>query len=126
MIPVLTAAEMRALERVAIDSGRVTSLELQERAAAGAVALLPAEVPVELVAGPGNNGGDALAVARLLKQRGQHVRVWAPGAGAQLEGATPGCRLPLGPGRDRQLHGTARGSGGTGRGALVRGQDVPG
>jgi NAD(P)H-hydrate epimerase len=77
MIPVLTAAEMRALEREAIESGRVTSLELQERAAAGAVALIPAEVPVELVAGPGNNGGDALAVARLLKQRGQHVRVWA-------------------------------------------------
>ncbi len=77
MIPVLTAAEMRALERGAIGSGRVTSLELQERAATGAVGLIPMDVPVEVVAGPGNNGGDALAVARLLKQRGQHVRVWA-------------------------------------------------
>ncbi len=76
MIPVLTADEMRDLERWAIQSGKVTSLDLQEAAAQGAVLLVPEGVPVEVIAGPGNNGGDALAVARLLKQRGQHVRVW--------------------------------------------------
>ena len=77
MIPVLTAEEMRQLEREAIASGRVSSLELQERAARGAASLVPRGVPVEVVAGPGNNGGDALAVARLLKARGERVRVWA-------------------------------------------------
>jgi NAD(P)H-hydrate epimerase len=77
MIPVLTAEEMRHLEREAIASGRVTSLDLQERAAAGATSLVPRGVPVEVIAGPGNNGGDALAVARLLKGRGETVRVWA-------------------------------------------------
>jgi hydroxyethylthiazole kinase-like uncharacterized protein yjeF len=77
MIPILTAAEMRALEQVAFASGAVTSLELQERAAAGAAALLPFGVRVEVLAGPGNNGGDALAVARMLRERGQEVRVWA-------------------------------------------------
>ncbi|MBS1767470.1 MAG: NAD(P)H-hydrate dehydratase [Acidobacteria bacterium] len=78
MIPVLTAEEMRRLEREAIASGEVSSLELQERAARGAASLVPHGVPVEVIAGPGNNGGDALAVARLLKDRGEAVRVWAP------------------------------------------------
>ncbi len=77
MIPVLTAEEMRQLEREAIASGRVSSLELQERAARGAASLIPAGLPVEVIAGPGNNGGDALAVARLLKARGEQVRVFA-------------------------------------------------
>lgn len=76
MIPVLTAEEMRRLEREAIASGRVSSLELQERAARGAASLVPPGIPVEVIAGPGNNGGDALAVARLLKARGEAVRVW--------------------------------------------------
>ncbi len=77
MIPILTSEEMRTLERLAIDSGRVTSLDLQELAAKGAVALIPEGVRVDVVAGPGNNGGDALAVARLLMARWQDVRVWA-------------------------------------------------
>ncbi|MBL0312974.1 MAG: NAD(P)H-hydrate dehydratase [Holophagaceae bacterium] len=77
MIPILTAEEMRTLERLAINSGRVSSLELQEISAQGAVALIPEGVRVDVVVGPGNNGGDALAVARLLNERWQEVRVWA-------------------------------------------------
>lgn len=77
MIPVLTAAEMRSLEQAAIAAGTVTPLALQERAAEGAAALVPDGAVVEVLAGPGNNGGDALAVARLLKQRWHQVRVWA-------------------------------------------------
>lgn len=86
MIPVLTADEMRQLEREAIASGRVSSLELQERAARGAAYLVPSGVPVEVVAGPGNNGGDALAVARLLQARGEAVRVWALAPGTAWKG----------------------------------------
>lgn len=77
MIPVLTVGEMRRLEGEAIASGRLLSLELQERAAAGAASCVPAGVPVEVVAGPGHNGADALAMARLLKARGERVRVWS-------------------------------------------------
>ncbi|MFN8009991.1 MAG: NAD(P)H-hydrate dehydratase [Holophagaceae bacterium] len=86
MNPILTSSEMRALERWAIDGGRVKSLDLQERAAEGAAALVPAGVPVEVLAGPGNNGGDALAVARLLKRRGESVRVWTLAPDAAWKG----------------------------------------
>ncbi len=75
MIPLLTADEMRALERRAI-AGGVPSLELQEIAAAGALALIPEGEPLLVLAGPGNNGGDALALARLGRAEGRDVAVW--------------------------------------------------
>lgn len=86
MQPILTAAEMRALEQEAIASERVTSLALQERAAQGAAGLIPGEGPVEVLAGPGNNGGDALALARILREEGRGVRVWALAAEPQWRG----------------------------------------
>ena len=76
MIPLLTADEMRALENVAISEWGIPSLVLQEHAAMGALALIPARVPLAVLAGPGNNGGDALALARLAKGRGTSVSVW--------------------------------------------------
>lgn len=76
MIPLLTADEMRALERLAIDRG-VSGLELQEAAAAGALELIPHGAPLHVLAGPGNNGGDALALARLARAEGRTVEVWA-------------------------------------------------
>ncbi|MBS1768000.1 MAG: NAD(P)H-hydrate dehydratase [Acidobacteria bacterium] len=79
MIPVLTAAEMRKLEAEATASGRASVLDLQECAALAALSLLPSGVSVEILAGPGNNGGDALALARLLQDRGERVRVWSLG-----------------------------------------------
>jgi ADP-dependent NAD(P)H-hydrate dehydratase / NAD(P)H-hydrate epimerase len=76
MLPLLTADEMRALERASIQGWGISSLVLQEHAAVGALALLPADVPLTVLAGPGNNGGDALALARLARLRGQSVEVW--------------------------------------------------
>ena len=77
MIPLLTADEMRTAERQAIEVWGVSSLVLQEHAALGALALLPLGEPLNVLAGPGNNGGDALALARLARLEGRQVRVWA-------------------------------------------------
>ncbi len=79
MIPLLTAAEMRAAESHAIEAWGVPSLLLQEHAALGALRLLPPEGPLNVLAGPGNNGGDALALARLARLAGREVRVWILG-----------------------------------------------
>jgi len=79
----LTAAEMRAIEQVAIKSGAVTGLELMERAGRGVVEAIFEEWPklstgphrAVVLCGPGNNGGDGYVVARLLKDRGWDVEI---------------------------------------------------
>jgi NAD(P)H-hydrate epimerase len=76
MKPLLTAAEMRALESWAIREWGIPSLVLQEHAAIGALALIPSGAPINVLAGPGNNGGDAFALARLAKLQGRQVDVW--------------------------------------------------
>ncbi len=85
MIPLLTADEMRALEQRAFAAG-VASLDLQERAAAGALALIPEGEPLHVLAGPGNNGGDALALARLAQAQGRTVEVWTLSPGPTWKG----------------------------------------
>jgi NAD(P)H-hydrate epimerase len=77
MLPLLTAEEMRACEMQAIAEWGISSLVLQEHAAIGALALIPLGEPIHALAGPGNNGGDALALARLAKLQGRAVDVWA-------------------------------------------------
>ncbi len=72
---VVTAKEMRELDRLTIQQHGVPSLLLMERAGAGvAKAILDcfphaAKKGVVVVAGKGNNGGDGLVVARLLKKK---------------------------------------------------------
>jgi NAD(P)H-hydrate epimerase len=77
---------MRALEGWAIKDWGVPSLVLQEHAALGALALIPEGGPIQVLAGPGNNGGDALALARLALLRGARVEVWAPAEGLRWRG----------------------------------------
>ena len=87
MTELLTAAQMRAIEQAAIESGEVTGLELMERAGRGVVEAILEEWPemalttqkAVVLCGPGNNGGDGFVVARLLKQRGWAVEVFLYG-----------------------------------------------
>jgi NAD(P)H-hydrate epimerase len=82
VIPILDARRMRAAERAAIRGG-VASARLMENAAEALVEeLLRAGRPpgaVVVVCGPGNNGGDGLASARLLARRGIRVSVFTLG-----------------------------------------------
>jgi hydroxyethylthiazole kinase-like uncharacterized protein yjeF len=92
MTVILTAAEMRALEREAIARGEVTGLELMERAGRGVVEAILAEWPeiesgarrAVVLCGPGNNGGDGFVVARLMKERGWEVEAFLYGEADRL------------------------------------------
>ena len=79
--PLYDAAEMRACDAWAIEEQGVASLDLMERASLGlarstARLALPG-LPIRVVVGAGNNGGDGLAAARLLREEGQVVDVLA-------------------------------------------------
>ena len=87
MTELLTAAQMRAIEVAAIESGAVTGLELMERAGRGVVEAIFEEWPelragsfrAVVLCGPGNNGGDGFVVARLLREWGWEVEVFLYG-----------------------------------------------
>ena len=84
MTELLTAAQMRAIERAAIASGVVTGLELMERAGRGVVEAIFEEWPelqkaphrAVVLCGPGNNGGDGFVVARLLAEHGWQIELY--------------------------------------------------
>ncbi len=87
--PLYEAAEMRAVDAWAIEEQGVPSLDLMERAGEG-LARLVAEAarpgPIRIVIGKGNNGGDGLVVARLLRGDGHEVDVLAPAGVEGLRG----------------------------------------
>ena len=92
MHELLTAAEMRAIERAATESGTVTGLDLMERAGRGVVEAVFEQWPdlaqaphkAVVLCGPGNNGGDGFVVARLLKEWGWEIEVFLYGDADKL------------------------------------------
>jgi ADP-dependent NAD(P)H-hydrate dehydratase / NAD(P)H-hydrate epimerase len=78
LTPLLDADIMRAVDRWAIDVRGVPSLDLMERAGAGVTRVVERLAPdglAAVVCGKGNNGGDGLVVARLLREAGRSVTV---------------------------------------------------
>lgn len=76
-----TNEQLRAWDQATIAGDPGGESALMERAAAAfsnAFIDLFAGVsaPIEVFCGPGNNGGDGLAIARILYQKGYAVRVW--------------------------------------------------
>jgi NAD(P)H-hydrate epimerase len=76
----LTRAQSRAIDRIAVEKYHIPSIVLMENAARAAVDLVnqlishePAQV--KILCGPGNNGGDGLAIARHLHNRGHGIRI---------------------------------------------------
>lgn len=68
---------LQTIDAECIEFEQISSLELMERATEGLLQTLLHEIGIDhsflLIAGPGNNGGDTLALARLLHQRGATI-----------------------------------------------------
>ncbi len=87
----VTAAEMRELDRRAIEEVGIPSLVLMENAGRSTYQILRREFPdpdgeVAILAGRGNNGGDGFVVARYLAQAGEPVTVFLLGRRDQVRG----------------------------------------
>jgi ADP-dependent NAD(P)H-hydrate dehydratase / NAD(P)H-hydrate epimerase len=88
----LTAVQMRDIERAEIESGAVTGLQLMERAGRGAVDAAFEKWPelsqghhrAIILCGPGNNGGDGFVIARRLHDKGWAVDVFLFGDAGHL------------------------------------------
>ena len=72
---VLTAAQMREMDRRTIEEFRISALQLMENAGTRVVEALLQDFPdiaqrnVVVLCGKGNNGGDGLVIARLLRKQ---------------------------------------------------------
>ncbi len=87
--PLPDAAEQRALDEWAIHERGIAGLDLMERAGTGLADLVGALVPdgrVVVVCGKGNNGGDGLVTARVLRERGREVDVLLLAEPGELKG----------------------------------------
>ena len=92
---VVTAAQMREIDRLTIHKYGVPSLTLMERAGEAVTRTIltrfapNAKKGVLVIAGKGNNGGDGLAVARLL-QKNAFLAKWRCSRANTSYPTTPG------------------------------------
>jgi NAD(P)H-hydrate epimerase len=89
---ILTGRQMRNVDRRAIDEMGIPGLELMEAAGAGVAEAFLEDFPeaprrrIVILCGKGNNGGDGLVAARLLKRRGLDPHVLLLAAEETLAG----------------------------------------
>jgi hydroxyethylthiazole kinase-like uncharacterized protein yjeF len=89
---VVTAAEMREIDRLTIAAHGTPGHVLMERAGTGAAEMLWRRFPpavrrrTVVVAGTGNNGGDGFVIARELRRRGAGCEVVLLGRAADVRG----------------------------------------
>jgi NAD(P)H-hydrate epimerase len=91
-----TAAQVRELDRLAIEERNIPGAKLMQRAGAAAFDLLRTRWPrarrVVVVCGPGNNGGDGYVMARLARAAGLTVNVLSLGVAEKMQGDAAAAR----------------------------------
>jgi NAD(P)H-hydrate epimerase len=77
---IFTSAQIHELDNYTIEHEPIKSIDLMERAAHKLTKAIMSrwtkDIPVVVFAGPGNNGGDALAIARMLLDNDYQVQVF--------------------------------------------------
>jgi len=90
MMKIVSAAEMREIDRATSERFGVPSITLMENAGSAVASFVLAEYPkaerVGVVCGKGNNGGDGFVVAGKLVEAGRAVRVLLLSDPAELRG----------------------------------------
>src|SRR5437879_12768329 len=91
---IVTAAEMREIDRATSERFDVHSLTLMENAGASVADFVLSHYSsarrIVVICGRGNNGGDGFVAARRLHQRGKHVQVLLLADPAELRGDARG------------------------------------
>ena len=88
----VTANEMQEMDRRTIEDFGIPGMVLMENAGRGATRFFLKQFPdienqrVGVIAGRGNNGGDGYVMARYLKQKGAHVKVYLLAAADSVQG----------------------------------------
>lgn len=75
LMKILNAQQIKRIDELTLAEGELTSIELTERAATQCTRFIlnhypDRQRPVQIFCGPGNNGGDGLAIARQLIAKG--------------------------------------------------------
>lgn len=77
---IFTTASIKQLDAFTIENEPISSIDLMERASQALAKAISerwdASTPFTVFAGPGNNGGDALAVSRILAGKGYKLEVY--------------------------------------------------
>ncbi len=91
---IVSVEQMRKLDRRAMEEYKIPGEELMDRAGLGVANAIDAmfdrcsmkDPAILLIAGRGNNGGDAFAAARHLRHYGYEPEVWVAGALGEISG----------------------------------------
>lgn len=88
MLRVITPARMRQVEQAYMRETGTPGLVLMERAAQAVADVLSEMTPggALFLCGPGNNGGDGYAAARLFHEKGRTAWVWTVSDPTSLKG----------------------------------------
>ena len=80
VMKILSAPQLKVVDAYTIEHESISSTTLMERASRAVADKIRArwkvETPIKIFAGPGNNGGDALAIARMLGESNYNVYVY--------------------------------------------------